>query len=625
MDSYQKVLVLDTSTGFYRIKRYRVGAFFGPVDLGLHLTAHNFCLNFGTGLLAGSIFPGSNRLIFTGFSPCWSGFYISSMGGAGLVFDNLGINMVSLIGKAPAPSVLYLNRVHGEEIEVEIIPLDLRSVWSSGRGGIYALIDQVFEQLSDRYENDPRILAVGPAAQATDFGAITSVPVVNRKLTHVDTWAGRGGLGSRMLQWHGIAAVIYGGTVIDEDFRNRKVADEWFENKYHKKLAAKDFEATTKYRFDPKFGTGGTFGVNFSTLAGKMFSFNYRSMYMEEEERQAIHEKFIVSHYLKQFNEETIAGKQQRNCGEPCVAVCKKMNGEFKKDYEPYESMGPQCGIFDQRAAEKLVHHADMLGFDAISVGGVLSWLMECLDRGLLKPKDIGVKGNPAFSSRGFSIETDSMHNAELGVQMLDAMIEKRGVLDFSEGARKLARRLARERGEEVKDTLVYSAFARVGWMVPNQYWTPGVLAPMAIMGKYYMYYGTDFLPPRELGRVSAERFIKELSIDNIGLCRFHRNWAEEMVPEIVESLYGMGKAYEQNLSITASRINSRNASVFWETERSIDLVHTFLRRKRDVEDERDDELIKWLDFFEKDRREASLSFWYEAHKGVHESLREFR
>ena len=346
---------------------------------------------------------------------------------------------------------------------------------------------------------------------------------------------------------------------------------------------------------------------------------------MEEEERQAIHEKFIVSHYLKQFNEETIAGKQQRNCGEPCVAVCKKMNGEFKKDYEPYESMGPQCGVFDQRAAEKLVHHADMLGFDAISVGGVLSWLMECLDRGLLKPKDIGVKGNPAFSSRGFSIETDSMHNAELGVQMLDAMIEKRGVLDFSEGARKLARRLARERGEEVKDTLVYSAFARVGWMVPNQYWTPGVLAPMAIMGKYYMYYGTDFLPPRELGRVSAERFIKELSIDNIGLCRFHRNWAEEMVPEIVESLYGMGKAYEQNLSITASRINSRNASVFWETERSIDLVHTFLRRKRDVEDERDDELIKWLDFFEKDRREASLSFWYEVNKGVHESLREFR
>ena len=28
---------------------------------------------------------------------------------------------------------------------------------------------------------------------------------------------------------------------------------------------------------------------------------------------------------------------------------------------------------------------------------------------------------------------------------------------------------------------------------MPNQYWTPGALTPMAIMGKYYMYYS---VPP---------------------------------------------------------------------------------------------------------------------------------
>ncbi|MFO7686939.1 MAG: hypothetical protein R6V60_12685 [Desulfobacterales bacterium] len=33
-------------------------------------------------------------------------------------------------------------------------------------------------------------------------------------------------------------------------------------------------------------------------------------------------------------------------------------------------NMGPLCGIFDHRAAEQLNHHADRLGFDAISVGG---------------------------------------------------------------------------------------------------------------------------------------------------------------------------------------------------------------------------------------------------------------
>ena len=31
----QKVLFLDAQTGFYKVRRYAVGRFFGPVDLGL--------------------------------------------------------------------------------------------------------------------------------------------------------------------------------------------------------------------------------------------------------------------------------------------------------------------------------------------------------------------------------------------------------------------------------------------------------------------------------------------------------------------------------------------------------------------------------------------------------------
>jgi hypothetical protein len=33
------------------------------------------------------------------------------------------------------------------------------------------------------------------------------------------------------------------------------------------------------------------------------------------------------------------------------------MNGEFKKDYEPYQTMVPLSGIFDQQTAEKLARH----------------------------------------------------------------------------------------------------------------------------------------------------------------------------------------------------------------------------------------------------------------------------
>ena len=620
----QKVLLIDAHTGFYRVRRYEVGRFFGPVDLGLHLSSHTQSLNIGVGLLAGSIFPGSNRLFVTGFSPCWRGFFVSSMGGAGLVFDNLGLNMVSLIGKAPLPSILYLNRNRGEEVEVELLPVQAAEIWAHGRGGAYALMDHAHALLGGRYATDPRVLATGPAALSTDMGGILSVPVVQGKLTAVDTWAGRGGMGSKMLQEHGIAAVIFGGTYVDEDFRDRKVADEWFEAKYRQRLLAKDMEATTKYRYDPKFDTGGTFGVNYAGVKGRLIAFNYRSLLQTEDSRLELHERLIRNHYLAQFNEETIVPRRQHTCGEPCSAVCKKMKDDYKKDYEPYQAMGPLCGVFDQRAAEKLCHHADVLGFDAISAGGVLAWMMEMLEEGQLTQEDLGVSRLPQWRVEGFDPAADSMHNAELGVELLDSMVMRRGVVDLSQGARKWGRQLSRARGKRLLDSFVYVAFGRQGWMVPNQYWAPGVLAPMPIMGKYYMYYGFAFAPPRTLGRLCAERFQKELLLDTAGFCRFHRGWAEETAAEIFGRIFGKKDELIESTAVTASRINSRNASVYWESERNVDFVLSFLRRARDVEGETDPELASWIQRFEKDRKEAALDWWFEVRKGVDESLREF-
>lgn len=621
---YQRVLLVDVATGFYKTKKYGFDRYFGPVDLGIHLAEKYRSLNFGVGIFAGSIFPGSNRMVVTGFSPCWQGYYISSMGGAGLVFNNLGVNMLSLVGKAPVPSVIYLNRNHGEEIEVEVVPVDAEAIWSEGRTGVYSLTDRVYEMFGVRYEKDPRILATGPAALHTDMGGIMSVPIMKGKISYVDTWAGRGGFGSAMVREHGIVAVIYGGTAADEDFRDHTVADEWFKNKYNLRLMQKDLEVTTKYRYDEKFDTGGTFGVNYATMGGRIMAFNYRTIYQTEEERTALHQKFIVGHYLKQFNEETIATRQQATCGEPCAAVCKKMNGAYKKDYEPYQTMGPLCGIFDQRAAEKLNHHCDAMGFDAISGGGVLAWLMDLLESGVLTPEELGVARMPRWDTASFDLVNDSMHNAELGCELIDAILERRGILDFREGVRKWSRIHSREKGTPLHDRLVYIAFSRRGWMVPNQYWVSGALAPMAIMGKYYMIYSFDFVPPRTLGRMCAERMKKELILDNLGICRFHRGWAEELLPEVMGSLYDSRERFLRSIDVLASRLHSRNSPIFWESDRDIDYLHTFLKRKREVDNDGRPELGAWLEKFEKDRVEAARDFWYEALKGIDESLREF-
>lgn len=624
MNMFQRVLLVDPATGFYKTKKYSFDRYFGPVDLGIHLTREYRSLNFGVGVFAGSIFPGSNRLIVTGFSPCWQGDFISSMGGAGLVFDNLGINMLSLVGKAPVPSVLCLNRNHGEEIEVEVVPIDVESAWQSGRTGVYSLTDRVYELFGSRYENDPRIMVTGPSALQTDIGGIMSVPISKGKISHVDTWAGRGGFGSAMAQEHGIVAIIYGGTLVDEDFRDRKVADEWFQNKYDLRLMQKDLQVTSKYRYDEKLKTGGTLGVNYAGVGGRIMAFNYRTIFWSEQQRQDLHQNLIVDHYLKQFNAETIDKKQQANCGEPCVAVCKKMNGEFKKDYEPYQTMGPLCGIFDQRAAEKLNHYCDAMGFDAISGGGMLAWLMDLLDSKQLTAEELGVSRLPRWEIEGFDVVKDSLHNAELGCELIDAILEKRGILDFSEGVRKWSRIHSRAKGTALHDSLVYTAHNRRGWMVPNQYWVSGVLTPMAIMGKYYMIYSYDFIPPRTLGRMCAERMKKELILDNLGTCRFHRGWAEEMLPEVMGSLYGCKEQFLQAVNVLASRLNSRNSPIFWESERDIDYLQTFLQRKQEVDDCQDPRLSEWIAKFAQDKVEAAKEFWYETLKGIDESLREF-
>jgi glyceraldehyde-3-phosphate dehydrogenase (ferredoxin) len=326
---------------------------------------------------------------------------------------------------------------------------------------------------------------------------------------------------------------------------------------------------------------------------------------------------------LKQFNQETIERKQQSTCGEPCAAVCKKMREEYKKDFEPYQAMGPLMGVFDQRAAERLNHHADAYGFDAISVGGVLAWLMECLDTGTLTPAELGVSQRPCFSVDGFDVVADSAHNADLGIELLDAMIHRRGILDLRSGARKFARHLARDKGRAVQYAFVYTAFGRNGWMVPNQYWTPGVLAPMPTMGRYYMYYGYDFVPPRSLGNISAGLMHDELMLDNLGYCRFHRSWAQEMLPIIIDSLYGLKDRLLEEVRTTVRRMNSRNAANYWETERCIDFVHLFLKRKRDVEQESRPELDQWIARFDANKHDAAIAYWYEIHRGVMEALRE--
>ncbi len=609
----------------------------GPVDYGWHrYNEYPDSFTFGEGLLAGSSIPGARRLVFCAFSPQWDGFYVSSMGGAAYTFHGLGVNYVSLRGQCTEPCVLLLNHKEGQ-IHVQLEPVDVEALWHGYDDpdgepllGFFALQQALLDRYAKEYApKSVRVFAVGPAALVTREGAIGSSPVTNKgRLTAVVDWCGRGGLGSRLLQQHKLVGCVFGGEWKDPDLGDSKELDGYFIEHFGQRVVKTDLAVTEKYHYHKKFETGGTFGVNMFEISDRLLTHNYRSIYATSDERRLQHKTLILDHYLKQFNEETIQKKQFQHCGEPCAVACKKLNGKYKKDYEPYHALGPQVGVFDQRAAELLNDYVDAMGFDAIQSGGTLAWIMECISDGVLNSEDFGFPPASQLNftynkdTEGFDTVKDSMRNARYAMALLQAILFDDRARVFRAGIRAAAHILDRRHGTRTIDRAVFLAHGEDGYMVPNQYWVPGMGSPMPIMGKYYVYYGPEFLAPETLGRKNVERMVYELFSDNTGICRFHRKWSESITDEILQAHYALPVNYKAHQFKLAQAIHARESekSVPWESERIADLLLGFLTFWSEF-GLKDDKLRYWQARATEDKMQAAREFWGAIHRGQAEAF----
>jgi glyceraldehyde-3-phosphate dehydrogenase (ferredoxin) len=680
----QRELIIQLATGEYHINpiRSRINGhrIIGPVDYGWaryvskledlqvespkpsNLQPANLrtdVFTFGGGPLAGSRIPGTRRLVFCGYSPAWEGFYVSSMGGAAYIMHRVGVDFICLEGQATQDSVLILNHKEGQ-ISVRLEPINPDLIWTAYAdpdgnplAGFYALQQYVFDKYGSEYGDGKtiagdwvRVFAVGPAARNTTEGIIGSNHIKKGRITPIDDWAGRGGLGSRLLQTHRIAACIFGGDWEDPDLKDSKEIDGYFQQYYGESMMKVDLGATEKYRYVPGFQTGGTLGVNLHTGEDKLFSFNYASIYETDEARLAQQEQFIANHYLKQFNEESIETKNFAHCGEPCSVACKKYVGVYKKDYEPYHALGPQIGVFDQRAAEQINHYVDAMGSDAIQMGGTVAWIMELIWKDILNPADFGLPprdemsfdfapqsphpqplsqgerevptGGEAESEGSFDIVADSARNAAYAQQVVEMILFSEAGAPFRQGMRAAARHLAGTYGTPITHHAVFTSHGENGNMAPNQYWVPGMLAPMPMMGKYFVYYGVDYVPPRELGKKCVERMVYELFSENTGVCRFHRKWVEAIVDEILAAHYKYPVDYKGHQFELARQIYATEgeAAQMWESERTVDIVWKFLE-KWETHGLADESLHEWVRRFRQDKWAAARAYWQEVSLGI--------
>jgi len=144
------------------------------------------------------------------------------------------------------------------------------------------------------------------------------------------------------------------------------------------------------------------------------------------------------------------------------------------------------------------------------------------------------------------------------------------------------------------------------------------MFSPMPMMGKYFVYYGVDFLAPFELGRKNVERMTYELFNENSGICRFHRKWSELITDEILSAHYDLKVDYKAHQFNLAKDINKREGpkAVLWEGERMVDLIFGYLEQW-EKDGLKNPALDEWLARFRSDKFAAAKAYWREVRRGI--------
>ncbi len=124
-----------------------------------------------------------------------------------------------------------------------------------------------------------------------------------------------------------------------------------------------------------------------------------------------------------------------------CPIACEQWGavreGKYKgarigMDYEPLFALGPNCGMGSMPVIIKLVQTCDDLGLDGMSAGVVLSWAMECYQRGILSKEELD----------GVDLQ---FGNDEAALIMLDKIAHRDGVGDLlAEGVKRASARVGK-------------------------------------------------------------------------------------------------------------------------------------------------------------------------------------
>jgi len=623
---------VDLGSKSYAVREYE--GYLGPLDIGvdLHLKVYESfkydvydprnVVVIGRGPFAGGGFFGAHRLIVVFRSPLTKGLHVSAVGGAAYRFLRTGLHGLVIEGKSDSPCILLIEGLRdGVRVRFDYLDMDeLFEIYKGYEGfrGVRALTKYLISNYGEFIKrNKARALLVGPASFKSCMGAICSPNIDYVKLeVRVEDWAARGGGGSVLAKSHNLVATIYGGQVeVKEGVGRFDYASGLVASSIHQPYVRAVIEGTKKYSYDLETKTGGTLGSNIVAYGDKIPCFNWRSIKVGKDVRKKIHD-LMIKYFLEPFNREIIEGTFWRTCGEPCPVRCKKTTDDGKHiDYEPFNGCGPMIGVLDIHDAFEVVDLVDELGYDAIEIGNLLGWLFEAIEVGLLKPEEVGLHGKPVIDPVKWELGHSKI-NKKLALNVIEEMTYGDNEvlrLIAEKGLRAAAKELDKKFAGRVKelnlrfeDLGVYVSYGEEGHITPNYYWSPGVLAPLAVLGRYWTLYSPVFLNPEEYAAAAIDRAIKEYAVDNSGWCRFHRRWVEKALPKLYRAVHNVVVDPFENAKkfyrgMIEYQVRAGAIPKFWDSSRVIEVLGSTACEHDSSE---------WCERFRKDPVGAAREWW---------------
>jgi aldehyde:ferredoxin oxidoreductase len=367
-----RILTLDVGSGAQRIEEF--DAAFARGYLGGNGFAAKLCYDrippgidpfdprnlivFATGPVTDSVIPGNNRSCIGGKSPLNGLFFDSTFGGrfAGSQ-RHTGFDAIAITGAAHEPVYVVVD-------ETGATVRSAHELWGK-------LTLPTAQAILDKEGWECDVVCIGPAGEHR---------VRLAAMAHY--WKNREAFGSR----GGLAAVLGSKRIKAVVVRGTRKAE--FADPEAMKALVTEMREMLKNRTHSLHVYGTANLVKGINAIGGLGFLNNRFECSPDAEQVG------GERYKEEFH------KKDTTCNR-CPVACGKTfevkEGEYAgtvwkmPEYETIYAFGPMCGNLDPASVIKAEELCDQLGLDTISMGVTIAFALECLEKGFLTEKEVGV------------------------------------------------------------------------------------------------------------------------------------------------------------------------------------------------------------------------------------------